>query len=158
MYNHAPESYRCPFCLIAQGLADDTLYSAGQDIVYQNQAVTAFIGSHQWPNNPGNTIVIPNQHYENIYDLPASQAAHMHTLAQAVALAMKAAFDCDGISTRQHNEPAGNQEVWHFHLHVTPRYRGDRFYETIAGSRTLMPPAERARYAHRLRSALKLLA
>ena len=35
----------------------------------------------------------------------------------------------DGVSTRQHNEPAGNQDVWHYHLHVFPRYQDDAFYE-----------------------------
>jgi hypothetical protein len=38
---------------------------------------------------------------------------------------MRDAFGCEGISTRQHNGPAGNQDVWHFHLHVFPRYPND---------------------------------
>ena len=44
------------------------------------------------------------------------------------ALAMKAVFQCDGVSTRQHNEPAGYQDVWHFHVHVFPRFHGDSLY------------------------------
>ena len=47
-----------------------------------------------------------------------------------MALTMKVVYSCDGISTRQHNEPAGNQDVWHYHLHVTPRYKDDVFYST----------------------------
>ena len=64
---------------------------------------------------------------------------------------MKAAYNCDGVSTRQHNEPAGNQDVWHYHLHVFPRYAGDNLYST---QRALMPIEERARYTQALRAAL----
>ena len=72
-------------------------------------------------------------------------------LAKALALAMKEVYACDGVSTRQHNEPAGNQDVWHYHLHVTPRYTGDGFY---ASSRALMPADERAKHAQKLRAQL----
>ncbi|MDY7039469.1 MAG: HIT domain-containing protein [Chloroflexota bacterium] len=78
------------------------------DIFYQNDAVTAFIGSHQWPHNPGSAVIIPNEHFENIYDLPLHFATRIWELAKAVALAMKVVYSCDGVSTRQHNEPAGN--------------------------------------------------
>ena len=64
---------------------------------------------------------------------------------------MKSGYGCDGVSTRQHNEPAGYQDVWHYHLHVFPRFAGDELY----GSRKcLMPPEERAAFAERLRRAL----
>ena len=108
MHNHAPDDYVCPFCLIAQGAENDGVVSRRDNIVYRNETVTAFIGSGQWPNNPGNIIVIPNEHFENIYDLPVHFAAKIHEAAQAIAIAMKTAFACDGVSTRQHNEPAGN--------------------------------------------------
>ena len=48
--------------------------------------------------------------------------------SKRVAIALKETYKCDGVSTRQHNEPAGNQDVWHFHLHVFPRYTGDKLY------------------------------
>jgi diadenosine tetraphosphate (Ap4A) HIT family hydrolase len=46
------------------------------------------------------------------------------------AIAVRAAFDAEGTSTQQHNEPAGNQDVWHFHTHVFPRHRGDDLYRS----------------------------
>ena len=151
MHNHAPEDYVCPFCLIAQGAENNGVASRRDDIVYRNESVTAFIGSGQWPNNPGNVIVVPNEHFENIYDLPVHFAAKIHEAAQAIAIAMKTALACDGVSTRQHNEPAGNQEVWHYPLHVTPRFTGDNFYST---RRQDMPASERAQLAERLRPHL----
>jgi histidine triad (HIT) family protein len=148
MYNHEPRDYLCPFCALAGGRAGERVLSTASDIVYAGRHVTAFVGSHQWPQNPGNVIVIPNDHFENLYNIPLLQAARVQELVQAVACAMKVAWDCDGVSTRQHNEPAGNQDVWHYHVHVTPGYHGDGFYHT---ERYLMPAEERARYAAELR-------
>ena len=151
MYNHAPENYICPFCLLIEGIKNQHVYSVQSDIIYHNNIITAFIGSHQWPNNHGNVIVVPNQHYENIYDLPIHYAVDIHRAARMIALAMKAVYSCDGVSTRQHNEPAGNQDVWHYHLHVTPRYKDDQFYLT---HREFMSVNERAKHAEKLRSYL----
>ncbi len=151
MYTHAPDNYHCPFCLLVQGIENPHVASVQSDIIYHNPAITAFISAGQYPNNLVSVIIVPNEHYENIYDLPVHYALDIHWLARLVALAMKAAFACDGISTRQHNEPAGNQDVWHYHLHVIPRYPDDRFYLT---SSAIMPVPERARYADLLRREL----
>jgi histidine triad (HIT) family protein len=124
------------------------------DIVHHTPTVTAFLGAHQWPNNHGNVIVMPNEHFENIYDLPTHFALPLHELIKAIALALKTVYACEGISTRQHNEPAGNQDVWHYHVHVTPRYHDDGFYGGYTSQRTLMPPSERAKHAHKLRAYL----
>jgi histidine triad (HIT) family protein len=151
MYNHAPENYNCPFCLLVEGTKNEHVHSVQSDIIYHDQAVTAFISSHQWPNNHGNVIIVPNEHFENIYDLPIQYAQDIHHLARRLAIAMKAVYACDGISTRQHNEPAGSQDVWHYHLHVTPRYANDNYYST---QRELMPIPERARHAEALTKSL----
>jgi histidine triad (HIT) family protein len=66
---------------------------------------------------------------------------------------MKEAYSCDGISIRQHNEPAGYQDVWHYHVHVTPRYLDDEFYPTYK-EKKFMPPDERAGHAQKLRESL----
>ncbi len=151
MYIHKPADYQCPFCLFVLSPSSGNNLTIETDLVFQNQFTTAFIGIRQWPNNSGNTIIIPNQHFENIYDLPAEWAGRIHRLAKAVALAMKQALHCDGISLRQHNEPAGNQDVWHYHVHVTPRYQGDNFYGAYMTSRYIMPAEERAKLAGILR-------
>ena len=153
MYNHEPEDYRCPFCLLVKRVKNEYVYSVQSDIIYRNEAVTALIGSHQWPNNHGNVIVAPNEHYENIYDLPVHFALEIHKAARMIALAMKEEYACDGISTRQHNEPAGNQDVWHYHLHVTPRYNGDNFYTS---QYKFMDVIERANHAERLKRQISI--
>jgi len=140
--------------MIAQGRAPASEMFAPTDVLYQDSAVLALVSAFQWPKNPGNVVVIPFDHYENIYDLPLHLACRVHDLVRGIALAMKIAWDCDGISTRQHNEPAGNQDVWHYHQHVTPRYEGDAFYATYVEAKALMPPEKRAAYASELRVPL----
>ena len=112
---------------------------------------TAFISMRWWVNNPGHAIVVPNVHVENMYELSRDLAADIHESARLVALAMKRAYGCSGISTRQHNEPAGYQDVWHYHLHVFPRYDADDLYGSPFRETT---PDERLSYAELLRAAL----
>jgi histidine triad (HIT) family protein len=145
-------SYECPFCRIVSGVEKDNKGTKQKDIIYQNNDVTAFIASKWWPNNKGHVLVVPNEHFENIYELPSVMAAEIHKVAQLTALAMKDTYKCDGISTRQHNEPAGNQDVWHYHLHVYPRYEEDQLYLT-KGDYT--EPMERLFYAEQLRKWLQ---
>ena len=110
---------------------------------------TAFICASWWPNNPGHVLVIPNQHFENIFDLPDEFATAIHRMERKIALALMNAYGCEGISTRQHNGPSGNQDVWHYHLHIFPRYEGDNLYKT---SRQSTAPEERLPYASKLKA------
>jgi histidine triad (HIT) family protein len=151
MYHHAPDQYRCPFCLIAQGIEDGKILSHQADVFYRGANLTALVPSHSWENNPGNAIIIPNSHYENIFDLPDDLLREIAVFSKRLAFAMKAAYGCPGISTRQHNEPAGNQDVWHYHLHVFPRFPDDQLYTS---SRIFTPEDVRSHYAGLLRQAL----
>lgn len=152
MYNHAPEDYACPFCLLLDRVKNEHVQSVSSDIFYRSVYVSAFISSRQWTHNHGYALVIPNQHYENIYDLPVEYGGKIFGLVQKISLAMKYQYGCDGISTRQHNEPAGYQDVWHYHIHVFPRYTGDHLY---TADYTEMAVAERAKYAKQLRDYFK---
>jgi histidine triad (HIT) family protein len=151
MYNHAPENYDCPFCRVARNdLTQPSVHTKAEDVVLQTSLATAFLSSHWWPNNPGHVLIIPNQHFENIYDLPLEYATEIHNLAQKIAFAFKVVYQCDGVSTRQHNEPAGNQDAWHYHLHVFPRYQNDDLY-ILFPHRRLTTLEERLPYAKKLR-------
>lgn len=110
----------------------------------------AFIAPRWWPNNPGHVLVVPIGHHENIYGLPIEAGYAVHDLVREVALAVRDTYGCDGVSTRQHNEPAGNQDVWHYHVHVFPRYAGDELYLTQPLSQHA-PLDQRLPYAERLR-------
>jgi histidine triad (HIT) family protein len=60
--------------------------------------------------------------------MPEEIGHKIFDMSKKVTIAFKQTYNCDGTSTRQHNEPAGNQDVFHFHLHVFPRYKGDNLY------------------------------
>lgn len=150
MYNHAPEGYDCPFCRLARGR--DTSASSQEDVICRDRDVTAFMASGWWPNNRGHVLVVPNDHYENLYDLPPELGTPMQRMTHEIALAFKATYHCDGVSTRQHNEPHGMQDVWHYHVHVFPRYAEDNLYGTRREPST---PEGRRPYAEKLRTYLE---
>lgn len=149
-YSHEPEGYECPFCRIAAG-QDDGIHTKNADVVYQDATVTAFIAAAWWPANAGHVLVVPNGHYENIYDIPDDVLGAVQVVGKRVALALREVYGCDGTSFRQHNEPHGDQEVWHYHLHVFPRYEGDELYRSGKRNTT---PEERLPYAEKLRAVL----
>lgn len=151
MYNHAPENYHNPFrCLIAREDVD-LINSKVDDLIYEDGDITAFIASRTEPKNQGNVLVVPNEAFENIYDIPDELLAKIHIFSKRVALAMKEVYGCDGVSLRQHNEPAGDQVVWHYHLHIVPRYEGDNLYSNYE-NQVETDPEERAQYAAKLRA------
>ena len=148
MHNHAPLDYICPFCELVQGKESAESHLKQTDVVFQTADVTAFMATRKYPNNQGHVLIVPNEHFENIYDLPLGVSANIHALSRGVALAMKSAYHCDGIMLRQHNEPAGDQNIWHYHLHVIPRYENDNFHNA---QRIAFEADERAQYAKKLR-------
>ncbi len=153
MHSHAPKDYDCPICLGIQGVETDKTLLKLEDIVYIDELVTAFINSFWIKNNPGHVIVVPNTHYENIYDLPDHLGAHIHKVAKQISIAMKKSYGCDGITTLQNNEPAGGQHAFHYHFHVFPRYDGDDLHTNMM-DKLVADPAKRKEYAERLRLAL----
>jgi histidine triad (HIT) family protein len=152
-FSHQPDGYDCPFCRVAAGQDCEDNWTKQSDVVWRDEAVTAFINAAFWPANLGAVVVIPNEHYENVYDIPDEILAAVQVAGKRIALALKAAYGCDGTSFRQHNEPAGSQDVWHYHLHVFPRYDGDDLY-LRSPERRVTGPAEREPYARRLRAQL----
>jgi histidine triad (HIT) family protein len=152
--SHAPEGYICPICLAVKGEETPDTLMKQSDIVYKDDLVTAFINSFFMRGNEGHVIIVPNQHFENIYTIPIEYSHRIVEIAQKVALALKEKNNCDGITTRQNNEPAGDQHAFHFHFHVFPRYNEDNFNSLQPNDKRLAPSEERAEYAQKLREAL----
>ena len=147
MYNHAPPDYICPLCLLGKGEFKSPLVVVPDDVILKTKNITAFISSRWWPNNKGHVIVIPNRHFENLYDIAPSYLHEIVDTSQKMAIAIKKAYSCDGITIRQHNEPAGSQDAWHYHMHVIPRYKNDNFYKTDAIKSWSDPEEERKKYS-----------
>jgi histidine triad (HIT) family protein len=145
LHTHEPAGYDCPFC--------DFPAEREAEVVHRDEKVFAIIAPRWWPRNAGHVLIIPVAHHENLYDLPSADGHAVFDATQRLARAMRAAYGCAGVSTRQHNEPAGNQDVWHFHQHLFPRYPGDDLYGTLPEPNWL-PADRRQAYAERLRDAL----
>ena len=77
------------------------------------------------PATRGHALILPKEHYRNLYDLPEEVAAEAVKMAKKVALKMKEKLNCDGVNIVQNNEEAAGQTVFHFHMHVIPRFSDD---------------------------------
>ena len=90
--------------------------------VFENDHVLAFLDI--MPRSPGHTLVIPKAAARNILDITSDDYAHVSRAAHKIAGAAMKAFQADGITVQQFNEPAGGQVVFHLHMHVMPRHDG----------------------------------
>jgi histidine triad (HIT) family protein len=88
--------------------------------VFEDDHTLAFLDV--MPQSPGHTLVIPKQPVENLFDLDADAGAAVLKTTQTVAAAVREAFSADGIMLNQLNGPAAGQTVFHFHVHIVPRF------------------------------------
>lgn len=122
----------CIFCRIAAGRAPASL-------VAETPEAIAFMDLNQATD--GHVLVIPRKHIQDIYGMDPETTDTVFRLTVEVAKAVKVALRCDGLDLLQANERAGQQEVFHFHVHVIARYHGDR--ERIRlGWQPVMPPRD----------------
>jgi len=155
MINHAPKDYKCPICLGINGVeSEDTLLKQA-DLVFKDKLVSVFINSFWIPTCEGHVIVVPNDHYENIYEMPEDINRRISEVIKMMVLAIKKAYKCDGITTRQNNEPAGDQHAFHYHHHVFPRYDDDSFNINLTKKSVLSDPKDRIKFADKLKNVLK---
>ncbi|MEI7557171.1 HIT family protein [Candidatus Chlorohelix sp.] len=106
----------CIFCKIVAG----KLPSAK---AYEDDKVLVFMNLQQ--KNPGHALIIPKAHYPNIYEIPDEHVGYVAQVGAQVARALKQQFAPLGVNVLQNNEPAAMQSVFHYHVHVIPRYKGD---------------------------------
>ena len=112
----------CPFCSIASG-------KATASIVYEDTDIIAFMDLN--PASVGHALVVPREHWENIYEVPEKVLAEVAAVVKRVSGAVKKTVGAEGISILQLNGRAAGQSVMHFHVHVIPRFRGDPISKAI---------------------------
>jgi len=117
----------CIFCDIIEGRAP-------AETVFEDDETLAFMDIN--PASPGHTLIIPKRHVRDIYELDGETAAVVMKTTVKVARAVKMALQPDGMNLVQSNERAGGQEIFHFHIHVIPRWYDD-------GLRLARPPEVR---------------
>lgn len=107
----------CIFCKIAAGeIPSATIY---EDDLFR---VILDLG----PASKGHALILPKDHYRNLYEIDDEIAAKSIVLAKKIVKKMTKVLKCDGYNLVQNNEKAAGQTVFHFHMHLIPRYEGDQ--------------------------------
>lgn len=119
----------CIFCQIIDK-------AAAGSFVYEDEQVVAFMDLNQ-PNHY-KVLVCPRRHAEMIYDLTDEEASAVMQVAKRIAIAIKSVTNCDGMNVFQANGAIAGQEVFHFHLHLLPRYDGDNRRQSRIESREVL--------------------
>lgn len=153
MFSHAPENYTCPICLGVSGVENDDTMLKQVDLVYKDELVSVFINSFFIDGNEGHLIVVPNKHFENIYDLDDEYGTAIFKISKKMANVLKEAYGCDGVTIRQNNEPASGQHAFHYHMHIFPRYDNDEFEKNVSNKRE-STPEERLEYIGKIKKFL----
>lgn len=113
----------CIFCKIIKGeipsktIYEDELFKVIMDIE---------------PATKGHALILPKNHFDNLYSLGEEESKALIPLAQKLASKMEAVLHCDGLNLVQNNGAAANQTVMHFHMHLIPRYENDNNKERLS--------------------------
>lgn len=107
---------KCIFCKLANGdIPTRSIYEDEQFRVILDMG----------PATKGHALILPKEHYKNLYELPEDVASGAMLLAKKMAVHMTEKLACDGFNLVQNNNEAAGQTVFHFHLHLIPRYADD---------------------------------
>lgn len=106
----------CIFCKIANGEIPTATLFEDEDF-----RVILDLG----PATKGHALILPKNHFANLFEIPEEVEAKAFVLAKKIATKMKKVFACDGVNIVQNNGIAAGQTVFHFHIHLIPRYEQD---------------------------------
>lgn len=130
----------CIFCKIAGGIIPANALYEDDDF-----KVIFDLG----PASKGHVLILPKEHFDNVFEMTDEYAAKVFVLAKKIAGAIKKTFNCDGVNILQNNGVAAGQTVFHFHMHIIPRYEGDGVH--VGWTPGEISPEQIAEYAARVR-------
>ena len=106
----------CIFCKLANGdIPTMTLYEDEEfRVIYDAN-----------PRTLGHALVLPKNHFTNIYDIDEETVGKAFIVAKKVAIALTEVFSCDGFNIIQNNNECAGQTIFHLHIHLVPRYKGE---------------------------------
>lgn len=106
----------CIFCKISGG-------EIPSKTIYEDEEFRVILDIS--PASKGHALIIPKEHYANLYEMPEDAAGRVMILAKKLAGHMTERLKCDGFNIVQNNGETAGQTVSHFHMHLIPRYAGD---------------------------------
>lgn len=107
----------CIFCKIANGeIPSSTLY--------EDEMVRVILDIS--PASKGHALILPKEHYANLYEISDEMASHVIKTAKKMAKKMQEELRSEGLNVLQNNGELAGQTVFHYHMHLIPRYQGDK--------------------------------
>jgi histidine triad (HIT) family protein len=147
MSDFRSQKSECIICKLLDG-------SEPASFIYRDDMCAAFMDIQ--PVNPGHLLVVPNEHAPLLKDLNARSAAHLMGIAHRLAAVLRASgLHCEGVNMFLADGEEAGQEVFHVHLHVFPRYRGDGFGLRFGPDYVKRERAELDKAAGEIREALR---
>lgn len=107
----------CIFCKIAAGEIPSTT-------LYEDDDFRVILDIE--PATKGHALILPKEHYANLYELDDAIASKALVLAKKMTVVLRDVLGCDGYNIVQNNGTVAGQTVFHFHMHLIPRYEGDQ--------------------------------
>lgn len=134
----------CIFCKIANG-------DIPSSTIYEDELFRVILDLS--PATKGHALILPKQHMADIFEMDETTAEKIFVLASRIAKAMKIALNCDGLNIVQNNGEVAGQTVFHFHMHIIPRYHDDG--QNITWIPGTSEAEEREAIAQQIKSLLK---
>lgn len=106
----------CIFCKIANG-------DIPANTLYEDEDFRAIFDAS--PASKGHALILPKEHYSNIFELSEEAASKVFVVAKKISAALSEETGCIGINVLQNNGEVAGQTVFHFHMHLIPRYKDD---------------------------------
>ncbi|WP_078390828.1 HIT family protein [Shouchella patagoniensis] len=123
----------CIFCKIIAGEIPSVK-------VYEDNDILAFFDISQVTK--GHTLVIPKHHHENVFELPEGVAATLFAAVPKIATALQTTFEPTGLNILNNNGESAGQSVFHYHLHLLPRYEETGLYGSLWNEAQATPDLE----------------
>ena len=106
----------CIFCKLANGVFPT-------NSIYEDENFNVILDIN--PATKGHALILPKNHYKNLYEIPEDVAVDVMKLAKKMAIEMTEKLGADGFNLMQNNNEIAGQTVFHFHMHLIPRYMDD---------------------------------
>lgn len=133
----------CIFCKLANK-------DIPTNIIYEDDRFTVILDAS--PATKGHALILPKNHAANIYELPDEDASAVFVLAKKLATKMTEILHCDGFNIVQNNGEVAGQTVFHFHMHLIPRYLNDGNQDKLTWNHAEFTLEEIAEIAAELRA------
>ena len=131
----------CIFCKIAAGEIPSAT-------IYEDADFRVILDIE--PASKGHALILPKEHYANLYELPDELAAKVLLVAKTVVTKMTNILNCDGYNVLQNNGEVAGQTVFHYHMHLIPRYKDEK-----RGSGNFVKPRKEYRFDEEKFNAVK---